>query len=45
MGKKCFVDDAELTMPVVGVHSRDVRDAQIFVGALGASHYWYADAR
>ncbi len=44
-GEKCFVDDAGLTMPVVGVHSRDVRDAQIFVGALGASHYWYADAR
>jgi transposase len=44
-GEKCFVDYAGLTMPVVDVHTRDVREAQIFVGALGASHDLYSDAR
>ncbi len=44
-GEKCFVDYAGLTMPVIDRTTRDERHAQIFVGALGASHYLYVDAR
>ena len=43
-GEKCFVDYAGLTMPVVDRTTQEVRDAQIFVGALGASHYLYVEA-
>ena len=43
-GEKVFVDYAGLTMPVVEATTGDTRDAQIFVGALGASHLIYAEA-
>ena len=43
-GEKGFVDYAGLTMPVVDPTTGDTRDAQIFVGALGASHLIYAEA-
>ena len=43
-GEKCFVDYAGLTMPVVDATTGEVRDAQIFVGALGASHLIYVEA-
>jgi transposase len=42
-GEKCFVDYAGLTMPVVDRLTGEVRHAQIFVGALGASHYLFVD--
>jgi len=43
-GEKAFVDYAGLTMPVVDAATGDTREAQIFVGALGASHLIYAEA-
>lgn len=43
-GDKLFVDYAGLTMPVTDRHSGAVDDAQIFVAALGASHYTYVEA-
>ena len=43
-GDKVFVDDAGLTMPVVETTTGDTREAQIFVGALCASHVIYAEA-
>ena len=42
-GEKTFVDYAGLTMPVHDVATDTVRDAQIFVGALGASHLIFAE--
>jgi transposase len=42
-GEKTFVVDAELTMPVHDVATDTVREAQIFVGALGASHFLFAE--
>lgn len=43
-GDKLFVDYAGLTMDVVDRHSGEVRAAQVFVAALGASHYTYVEA-
>jgi transposase len=43
-GEKLFVDYAGMTMPVKNVTTGEVRPAQIFVAALGASHYIYAEA-
>jgi transposase len=43
-GERVFVDYAGQTMPVVDPATGAVRDAQIFVGALGASHYLYVEA-
>ena len=43
-GDKLFVDYAGQTMAVVDRHSGEVRVAQIFVAALGASHYTYVEA-
>ncbi len=43
-GEKVFVDYAGQTMPVVDPATGEIRSAQIFVGALGASHYLYAEA-
>lgn len=43
-GEKCFIDYAGMTMPVVDIGTGEVRDAQIFVAALGASSYTYAEA-
>ena len=37
-GDKAFVDYAGAIMPVVDATTGDTREAQIFVGALGASH-------
>ncbi len=43
-GEKVFVDYAGQTMPVVDPETGEVRQAQIFVGTLGASTYIYAEA-
>lgn len=40
-----YVDYAGLTMPVVDPATGELREAQIFVYALGASHYIYAEAQ
>ncbi|MEK6706383.1 MAG: IS21 family transposase [Bdellovibrionota bacterium] len=41
-GEKMFVDYAGQTVPVHDRHTGQVRQAQIFVGVLGASNYTYA---
>jgi transposase len=43
-GEKLFVDYAGQTVPVVDPDTGDVNAAQIFVAALGASNYTYAEA-
>jgi transposase len=43
-GEKLFVDYAGMTMPVADRKTGEVRQAQIFVATLGASHYTYAEA-
>jgi transposase len=43
-GEKLFVDYAGMTMPVTDPATSEVYEAQIFVGALGASQYLYAEA-
>ncbi len=43
-GEKTFVDSAGLTMPVHDAVTDTVRQAQIFVGALGASHLLFAES-
>ena len=43
-GDKLFVDYAGLTVPVTEPATGQVIDAQIFVAALGASNYTYAEA-
>jgi transposase len=43
-GERLFVDYAGATMPVHDPIHRQVDEAQIFVAALGASHYLYAEA-
>jgi transposase len=43
-GERLFVDYAGMTMPVVDPDGGDPFPAQIFVAALGASHYLYAEA-
>jgi transposase len=43
-GERVFVDYAGQTMPVVDPATGEVRAAQVFVGALGASHYLYVEA-
>ena len=43
-GEKVFVDYAGQTMPVVDPETGEVREAQIFVGTLGASNYIYTEA-
>lgn len=43
-GEKLFVDYAGHTVPVVDAATGEVREAQIFVGALGASNFTYAEA-
>ncbi|MEK6768893.1 MAG: IS21 family transposase [Gemmatimonadota bacterium] len=43
-GERVFVDYAGQTMPVVDPATGEVREAQVFVGALGASHYLYVEA-
>ncbi len=43
-GEKLFVDYAGQTVEVYDLHSNQMREAQIFVAALGASNYTYAEA-
>ena len=43
-GDKLFVDYAGLTMELVDRHSGAVQRTEIFVAALGASHYTYVEA-
>jgi transposase len=43
-GEKVFVDYAGQTIPVVDPDTGEIRQAQIFVGVLGASNYTYAEA-
>jgi len=43
-GDKLFVDYAGQTMALVDRHSGEVQVAQVFVAALGASHYTYVEA-
>jgi len=43
-GEKCFVDYCGHTMPVTDRHTGEIRQAQIFVGVMGASNYTYAEA-
>ena len=43
-GEKCFVDYCGQTVPIIQPDTGEVRNAQIFVGVLGASNYTYAEA-
>jgi len=43
-GEKCFVDYCGKTMPITDRHTGEIRQAQIFVGVMGASNYTYAEA-
>lgn len=43
-GEKVFVDYAGQTVPVVDRETGEIREAQIFVGVLGASNYTYVEA-
>lgn len=43
-GERTFVDYAGLTVEVIDMSTGEVRAAQIFVAALGASNYTYAEA-
>ena len=44
-GERLFVDHAGQTIGVVDPISGEIRPAQVFVAALGASNYTYAEAR
>jgi len=44
-GERLFVDYAGQTVPVADLLTGEVRKAQIFVAALGASNYTYIEAR
>lgn len=43
-GEKSFVDYAGLTMPWIDIISGEIKQAQIFVGCLGASQYTFVEA-
>jgi transposase len=43
-GEKTFIDYAGQTMPVVDPTTGEIREAQIFIGVLGASSYTFAEA-
>ena len=43
-GDKLFIDYAGSTMPIVDLHSGEIRKAQIFVAVMGASSYAFAEA-
>ena len=43
-GERLFVDFAGMTLPLTDGLTGDLHEAQIFVAALGASHYLYAEA-
>jgi len=44
-GEKVFVDYAGQMVPIVDSHTGEIRQAQIFIGVLGASNYTYAEAQ
>lgn len=44
-GEKCFVDYAGETIDVINPDTGEIREAQLFVAALGASSYTYAEAQ
>jgi transposase len=44
-GEKVFVDYAGQTVPLADPHTGEVRQAQIFIGVLGASSYTYVEAQ
>jgi transposase len=44
-GEKCFIDYAGQTIEVVDPDTGEIHDAQLFVAALGASSYTYAEAQ
>jgi transposase len=43
-GERVFVDYAGMTFPFHDPHTGGMREAQVFVAAMGASHYLYAEA-
>lgn len=43
-GEKVFVDYAGQTINVTNPSTGEIRNAQVFVAALGASHYTYVEA-
>ena len=43
-GDKGFVDYAGQTVPVIDRATGEIREAEVFVGVLGASNYTYAEA-
>lgn len=43
-GEKCFIDYCGPTVPIVDPTTGEIRNAQIFVAAMGASNYTYAEA-
>lgn len=42
-GEKLFVDFAGVTMPIIDPATGEVREAQVFVAAMGASSFTYAE--
>jgi transposase len=42
-GEKTFVDYAGQTVPIIDAETGEVSEAQLFVGALGASNFTYAE--
>jgi transposase len=44
VGEKCFVDYCGPTVPIINSTTGEIREAQIFVGVLGASNYTFAEA-
>lgn len=43
-GEKGFVDYCGQTVPIVSASTGEIREAQVFVGVLGASNYTFAEA-
>ncbi len=43
-GEKVFVDYAGVTVPIVDAGTGEIGEAQVFVGALGGSHYAFVEA-
>lgn len=44
-GERCFVDYAGQTLEVIDPETGEIHKAQLFVAALGASSYFYAEAQ
>jgi len=43
-GEKLFVDFAGMTLPIVNAQTGEVHEAEVFVAAMGASSFTYAEA-